>query len=54
MIQMHYFRRFCENSLYLIGDAVAAIHRGSERVSLHRNHLSLTYSLSAGYGPSIR
>ena len=25
MIQMHYFRRFCENSLYLLGDAV--IHR---------------------------
>jgi len=54
MIQMHYFRRFYENSLYLLGDAVATIHRVAERVSLNRNHLSLAYSLSAGYGPSIR
>ena len=51
---MHYFHDSAGNSLYLLGDAVAAIHRGSERVSLLGNDLSLAYSLNAGYGPSIR
>jgi hypothetical protein len=38
MMQMHYFRRFCENSLYLLGDAF--IHRGSEKGSSRKPSLT--------------